>query len=774
LLSLSDDLQQHQIGHKAKNLSLLLKQGFAVPRGFVLTSRTQAQIADEKLKESIDSLGGFPVAVRSSSNLEDLDSASFAGLYESYLNVNSLEELRRRIEDCFQSSSSQRVSDYLEKKGIDSSHTKMEMGVLVQKMVNAKYSGVAFTLNPISGDSSEILVEYIEGLGEKLVSGQVTPKSISIDLDKKSSPRPAPFDLDSLERELLKVQAIFGKPQDVEWAINQDDKLYILQSRAITSSQFLKNCDEFTNADLKDGGVSSKVCTPMMYSLYQIGMKNSLPNYLNQVGLGRFSGKEDWLIFKYGRVYWNAGLVKRALMQIPDFDEEEFDKDLGISKDYGQSGPIKTPLTLKSLIRALPCLFKVNREYKTCLDLEKTSGQEFERQNKQWLKTISNFNNIEDEEFFHLFNEMKESFFSHYEPLYLRTVYNNANFQTDFKSFLKKIESKTHEKTNYLHLIDHIESISHMQIYRDLVHLKDLVATHGKTHPQANKARDKFFERHYHHGQSELDITVPRWGETPEIIDTLLEEVSYKHSSHQDLYRKELARLNHAIHKNCHFIERILLRSRLKTMAEKARQFIQVRESFRERSTKAYFIVRKFLLEAGKRLELGDDIFFYRIEEVGRIKVVKKIIESRRLRYHGYRNFEAPNEFGNGVIQTQLESLTEQRDGQIYYRGIACSSGSYSGKVRVITDLKDEGKLLPGDILVTKFTDPGWTPLLSKAGAVVTEVGGVLSHAAVIAREYGIPAVLNIPSITKILNEGQMATVDGEKGEVYVKAVDED
>ena len=210
-----------------------------------------------------------------------------------------------------------------------------------------------------------------------------------------------------------------------------------------------------------------------------------------------------------------------------------------------------------------------------------------------------------------------------------------------------------------------------------------------------------------------------------------------------------------------------------KRKLDQVRYFLLNREKLREFSTRGYYLIRIYLLGLSKKmaakglLKEVDDIFFFDINHVlnwcsGKTELDPDI-SYEKLMYQGYSNFSPPNEFGRGIKETKSE-----RNEHGCYSGIGCSPGTYEGTARVVLDLNDVGRIKNGDILITKFTDPGWTPTLATVGAVVTEVGGVLSHAAVIGREYGIPAVLNISNITNYVTDGQKIQVNGSTGEVTI------
>jgi phosphohistidine swiveling domain-containing protein len=240
-----------------------------------------------------------------------------------------------------------------------------------------------------------------------------------------------------------------------------------------------------------------------------------------------------------------------------------------------------------------------------------------------------------------------------------------------------------------------------------------------------------------------------------------------------------------AYHEVLNRIEKSSFRARRKYRAafpaavEQLRYFMVNKEKMREFSTRSYYVVRQYLLEAERRLRglgvLGerDDIFFLHIGELLDLAKnwrtlekdpIQKRIVYRRKMYQSFRKFTPPNEFGQKLVEKNEERLRGFLKGEGQLKGIACSPGVYEGLARIIKDLSEVEKIKPGEVLVTKFTDPAWTPVLGIVSAVVTEVGGVLSHAAVISREYGIPAVLNSKHATEIIQNGQRIRVDGDRG----------
>jgi phosphohistidine swiveling domain-containing protein len=745
-------------GGKAQKLHELLTADFSVPKGIVLTDIVDIFEAD------IERIGGFPVAVRSSGALEDLGQASFAGQYDTFLNVSSMDELKKRIRDCFESRYSDRVKDYLRNKKIEWSPETLKMSVLIQKMVRSKISGVIFTINPLTGIEEEMLVEFCEGLGERLVSGHVTPSLVIYNWfeDKKQSER---INLENTKiddahlNELIeiaaKIQAYYGSPQDIEWAIGSDDKLYILQSRPVTTFTPRLDTPELTDADFKDGGVSARVCTPFMFSVYREALEFSMGDYFKNINLIPNDENIQWIHYHYGRVYWNAEAVKEGLKKIPGFKEDDFDRDLGVQKDYGQKGPHKTALTIGSMIGAIPVLIGLQREYLNCKNMIELFRTKFEIEDeflKSQLKDIRKMNDLTFRDWF-----LKVIHFqNHTEKNYFRTIYNNSNFQTEFKSFLKKI--KAYSFGDEIDLMSELTGVAHLDVQSGLGKLRKAADFYGFESQTYHSEREKFLLHHYHHGPAELDLFVPRWGEKKEWVDELVLAYNPNLNGVKGKFEQTYYRLSESLN--------FFGRRKFLKLTEDSRKFLRLREEMRTYSTRSYYLLRLGLLEFCKREDLSEkDGFMLDILEIKNklLKMSKELpaTKKRMLYYEGYRHFTPPNDFG-GTIQTKKISPT---DG---LKGVGCSPGVFTGRARVILDIHATHHLTKDDILVTAFTDPGWTPVLARVGGVVTEVGGLLSHAAVIGREYGIPAILNLNQATKHIKDGDIIKIDGKTGELEI------
>lgn len=746
-------------GGKAQKLHELKAAGFPVPGGFVLNE------IQEISASAIDEIGGFPVAVRSSGSLEDLGEASFAGQYETFLNVTGPEELRKKVLECLDSRNSQRVKDYLSTRNISWTPESLKMSVLIQRMVEARIAGVLFTLNPLSGREEEMYVEYCEGLGERLVSGHVTPTRLVYNWfegckESETINSEGTTIEDVHLKELIelasRIQAFYGCPQDIEWAIGTDNKLYILQSRPITSYSVRTDRPELTNADFKDGGISARVCTPFMYSAYREALKYSMGDYFKKIQLLTNDESVQWIHYHYGRVYWNAEAVKEGLKKIPDYKEEDFDRDLGLQKDYGQQGPHRTPVTFSTVIHAIPVLVALNKEYIDCLNMVNHFRTRFEVQDEILKENVKKLSSMTKREFSAWFYNVI-LFQNETEKNYFRTIYNNSNFQSEYKSFLKKLP--VYQTGDEVDLMSELHGVSHLDVQSGLEKLSKIAAFYGYFSQTYYSGREDFLKTHYHHGPAELDITIPRWGENKEWVDDLVKNFVPTTRKIGSKFETTYSRIS----KSLNFFGR----RKFAKVTEKSRHFLRIREEMRSFSTRAYYLLRLGMLEFAKRNGIStEDIFMLDV-----LEIKKKLahpgyalpdISIRKRYYEGYKNFKAPNDFG-GTIQARTDSYSDKG-----LSGLGCSPGITTGRARVITDIHQTGNLSKEDILVTLFTDPGWTPVLARVGGVVTEVGGLLSHAAVIGREYGIPAVLNLIDATKIIKEGDLIRIDGKSGKVEI------
>ena len=787
----SNDFEVAAGGGKAAALHELVEAGFPVPPGFVIRPDFDlTAVSNDQLGAWVEHVGGFPVAVRSSGVLEDLDHASFAGQYESYLAVADLDTLRRRIADCRASAEGDRTQSYLARAGYSGDQARV--AVLVQRQIDARTAGVGFTIDPIHGIEDYAVVECCDGLGERLVSGHVTPTRFRLRLrdgavvdriEGSDSVDCSESDVAALARLMVAVQARRRRPQDIEWAIDKDDTLWLLQSRAITAIGWRTDIDQFTDADFRDGGVSARVCTPMMYSLYRNAFQATMQQYFIDLKLQPPDEVPEWIAMYYGRPYWNVSAVKRCFSKVPGFDEQSFDADLGVSKSYGAAGPLRVPTTAATVFRALPVALAVKRSTAAQLAIVERFAADWPATYGSWREKVAALSRTSDSTFFADLAECLLTFHANTERTYFTTIYNNTVVQDDFKKAINKFDAASNGNTAVIDLMGGLADISHMAAQRSIVGLYRVARDEGLDGPMWDRALADFVAEQGFHADMELELTCPRWSEAPKRVRAMIESMLASGNTPTDpatglaaqrkRFDDELAALRTRVRATP--LTRLRFGTVLERHLARARTYLVARERMREFSSRCYAIVRAYLVEAGARLAADnrladpDDVFMLPIDELVELSrdglppgAIGEEIRFRRAMYEGYRDLTPPHELGGGV------SVAAPCVDGTRLTGLGCSPGTVTGTARVLLSLKEIGLLSPGDILVTRFTDPGWTPALGLVAGVVTEVGGMLSHAAVIGREYGIPAVLNVPAATSVLRSGQRICVDGSAGSVEI------
>lgn len=695
------DPPRESLGGKAASLLELQLAGFLVPE-FLCTDDADAAAATL----------GFPLAVRSSASAEDGSSSSFAGQFRSFLNLTTVEAVREAITMCLESVKSPSVVGYCHRAGIDPA--SLHMTVIVQRMVQAELSGVAFSVNPATG-AEDVTIEACLGTGELLLSGQ----SASLPPDHPVLERHR-AEITRLARE---AQLHFGTPQDIEFAV-ENDTVFVLQARPITRIQFAPGTGEWTNADFRDGGVSCGVCTPLMWSLYDFIWEDALKGFLREIKLLRGDFQAGRLFF--GRPYWNLGAVKECLSCLPGFVEREFDRDLGVEPSYEGDGRV-TPMTWRSALAALPTLTAIPSIWKRqeAFDREFLDGG--------FARLVARFRDVPvdpDAQF----RELIEDVYRTTETNYFRTIY--------CASLAKLAFMESFPDADYPALVSALPAMRHLDPTRAM---REMIRRGERDIRPIQHAFP-------HRSRRELDISAPRWDEDAEWVAALLDGTSPEpgpdpRPAYETARAETLAGLPRS------------KRQSFERKLDRLRTFLWLREEMRDLSSRMYHIIRRHLLAIAAKRQLGDDIFFMTFQEI--IADDRSGIEAARATHRGFRHFLAPNEIGSRHTYSSTipsGALT----------GTAASRGCAQAKAHVARNIEEAMALEPGSVLVCSFTDPGWTPVLDRVAAVVTETGGLLSHAAVICREFGIPAVLGIPHATSRIPNAALVTVNGGTGAVTI------
>ncbi len=810
------DYKDEDFGSKANNLSILNQNGFNIPLGIIIpadiiksnmgnnipefSSYIQEKDWVIEQKASLDALTnniwnylnsnklGSSFAIRSSANLEDGANTSFAGMFTSILNIDNFNDFREGFFECMLSKYSDSVISYCQANKINPFSIKLN--IIIQQMIDAEHSGVCFSLNPLTGNAKEMVVESIAGLGENLVQGLVSPNRYIINWydnviqasEEKSENSISEPMMQKLIEISLEIQKYYGKPQDIEWAI-KNNELYILQARPLTAIHFDTKYD-WTNADLKDGGISSEITTPFMYSLYEYAFETTMPKYLESVKISPNYKVEKWFTHFLYYSYWNISAAKDGVKKIPGFVELDFDQDLGTEPNYKGKGHI-TKIGLKSVIQGIRILLALKKSINNTISKSKSELELLDDiidkyKNIDWYK-LDNKTLIE---------RIKKLFFDDYlkvEGSYFNVIYDNSNNTTLFKdAFAKKNKNNN---ISYLKLITGLQNLSHLQpsfhlwgISREIVSRTN-VFEYYKNNTSAYIADeyingiqipfkqqiDEFIDKYGFHSEKELSITEPNWDENPkQVFDTLCSFVLKKDSEsiieqnrkQKEIFDKEFFKIKS---------------KKLQKAIINHRYLLWVREEYRDRSSQMYHIIRRAFLSIGKillaenKLESAEDIFFLEMPQV--INLLKtgenmlEIIEKNKTIHQSFRNFDKPNEIFSHPYKF---STNISHESSTKLSGIACSFGLVEGEVYIAKTVSDAEKMPEGKIMLTKFTDPAWTIYFSKIIGLITETGGMLSHGAIISREYGIPAVLGVKNASTTIKSGDKVRIDGSTGEINI------
>lgn len=757
-------------------------------------------------------LGGTagPFAVRSSAVAEDGGDQSFAGLFVTELGVRGEGELLAAISRCFASALAPRVLAYL-KRGSDAAPAVPDIAVVVQELVEADAAGVLFTVDPVRGDDDVTVIEAVPGLGEPLVSGRAAADLVRVHAgsgrilehkvaDKKSAlvsdgarVIERALGVDEGRRAVLtdddaraltelgqQLQERLGVPLDIEWA-RSGGSFHLLQARPITAIRFADDVGEWTTADFRDGGVSADVCTPFLWSLYERAFDVSMLASCVRLKLREPDEKVKWSRMFFGRPYWNLGEVKRTLKKVPGYIEREIDTDLGVEPTYQGPGD-STPINLRNtftVIAAVQTLFAMLRDFDERLRLCRAFRDSFAARRAPFVRSADELRTLDDAALAALF-EGVIALQHETECSYFETIYALTNAKLDFKPTFEEVKRRSGGNLEYTALVGGLTDLSHM---RPLVDLFDLARrVHGEGRLATDDEVRAYASRWPHHARRELDITQPRWDEDQELVRELVDDAVRTYDPARDPRALQERRKQDAEGHRERALAAIgfhpMLKRAFLTKLERVRAFAWWREEMRDCSTWMYALVRRISLEVGRRLAArgafpgAGDVFFLRAEEAVDAFAGKLSLDEVRRRarrgarvMRGFARFKNPNEVGS----RHAVHRKEQRASDGALRGIPCSAGVAEGTARVATNLDEARALAAGEVLVACYTDPGWTPLFSRIAAVVTETGGLLSHAAVIAREYGVPAVLAVPDATSRVHTGERVRVDGSGGTVESK-----
>ncbi len=774
-----------------------------------------------------DYLGNFgekdAFAVRSSATAEDLRGASFAGQQDTYLNIIGKEAILKHISKCWASLFTNRAVIYRLQNGFD--HRKVQLAVVVQQMVFPQAAGILFTADPVTGNRKVVSIDAGFGLGEAMVSGLVNADNYKVRdgkiTDKKVSAKklaiyalkdggteeqeigPGQQNIQALADEQIlqlahigrTIEAHFGRPQDIEWCLADDKsdsyRIYIVQSRPITTLYPIPEAGDKENHVYISVGhqqMMTDAMKPLGLSVWQLAAGRPM----FKAGGTLFVDVAAQLATAAGRKMIIAimgehdPLIKDALIAITE--RGDFIKllpgdndDLGrIKSSTGKSSAdilasIKNdPVVVAGLIEQSEASIAAFKQ-----DIQTKSGTElFDfilEDGQQLRKSLTG----------------PETFAAIVAAVDAPTWLNN-----NLKAWLGEknpadtlAQSAPNNITSEmgLALLDvadvirpYPDVIAYLQKVKDDDFLDELHKFNGGQ--EAGDAICAFLDKYGMRCAGEIDITKTRWSEKPlMLLPMILSNI--KNLEPGAGKRKFEQGRQEALKKEQDLLERLRRlpdgeqkAAETKEMISLLRNFAGYREYPKYGIISLHFVYKQALMKEAEKLVKADvihekaDIYYLTFEEFHEVvrtnKVDNQLINERKEEYKLFQKLTPPRVItSDGEIVTGKYKHDDLPAGAI--AGLAVSSGFIEGRARVILNMED-ADLEDGDILVTTFTDPSWTPLFVSIKGLVTEVGGLMTHGAVIAREYGLPAVVGVENATKLIKDGQRIRVNGTDGYVEI------
>ncbi|MDP1829485.1 MAG: PEP/pyruvate-binding domain-containing protein [Archangium sp.] len=798
LVALPTDLGGARVGGKARGLSELMRWGCAVPPAFVLPPG--ASCDRPALDAALHALGGL-VAVRSSGVAEDGVTRSFAGMHDTVLGVATLDALEAAIATCRASATSARAAAYRGDAPADT------LAVVIQRQVAAVVAGVAFSADPVSGRRGCCVIEAVPGLGEGLVSGRVTPDRATFDAVSRAveALTPAPGRVACLDAPLatrvaeltLEVARHAGGDVDVEWAWD-GATLWALQWRPVTALPTPNPRVVWTNTNAAE--LLPEVARPLTFDVLNLCVAQLLNPLMRPLGM-EFE-KLGIVGLVGGRVYFN---MNAALGWTRAFPLMRLWKPAGFARLLGGdqralAAALATvrvddlPTHRVSLLRVLAGSWAMTR---ALVRFRSGDGSALIAATRAQTTRLTQVRLAElgDEALVRHFTDLPRDVFGESDENSSAPPSGVGMLAQFILGLLCRWWLGDSNGALSRRLLSGVGSLASAAPGTALRLLGAKVARLGlgavaarpwdEARPllqQTAEGRevladlDVFFAEHGHHARGEVDVALPRWSETPGFVwaqlgafasssGTLTEHTTT--AQRTTLIEETLARVGP--------LRRALLRSVLQRAALGA----ATRENAKDEGVRRLGLMRLAALEVGRRLvERGtvssrDDVFFLQVAELSPALAGGAqwagLVDERRQR-HARCEAVTPPDVVVGSWQPARPSREDTRPATRgeEFTGIAASMGVVEGPARVIGYVDEGARVLPGEVLVAPFTDPGWTPLFISAAAVVMDFGGMLSHGAIVAREYGLPAVVNVGPATRRLRTGQRVRVDGNSGVVTV------
>jgi pyruvate,water dikinase len=755
-------------------------------------------------------------AVRSSATAEDLPNASFAGQQDTYLNVIGVQSVLQHIRKCWASLFTDRAVSYRIQHGFD--HRKVQLSVVVQQMIFPEAAGILFTADPVSSSRKVISIDAGYGLGEALVSGivsadnykvrngKITGMNISsktiavyalpgggtteqtVEAERRDQQVLTDEQILQMERIGRTIEKHFGSPQDIEWCL-ADDTFYIVQSRPITTLFPVPDAgdqEDHVYVSVGHQQMMTDAMKPLGLSFFLLTTRAPMRTaggrlFVDITAMLRSPGNRQTVIDTMGKA---DPLIKDALLTV--LEHSDFLPPL--SSEEKQDGKRNVPLS--------PAGYRTQAESDPAIVtalIEKTQASLDEL--KQRIQTKSG-----TALFDYLLEDLQQLKHFLFDPgsfvVIMAAMDAAAWINEKMEEWLGEknaadtlAQSVPHNVTSEmgLALLDvadvirpYPEVTAYLQQASHADFLRDLPTLNGGS--EALHAINDFLNRYGMRCAGEIDITRARWSEEPATLVPVLLSHIKKYQPGESKRRFEQG-LHEALKKEKELMARVKQlpdgeqkAEETKRMIDLVRAFSGVREYPKYGMVCRYFEYKKALLKEAELLVQAkvihetEDVYYLSFEEfreaVRTQHADQQVITQRREEFRRFEKLTPTRVLtSDGEAVTGRYKREDLPPGAI--AGLAVSAGVIEGRARVIVNMQDAG-LEEGDILVTVFTDPSWTPLFVSVKGLVTEVGGLMTHGAVIAREYGLPAVVGVENATRVIRDGQRIRVNGTEGYVEI------
>ncbi|UJB45609.1 rifamycin-inactivating phosphotransferase [Streptomyces sp. A1-5] len=759
-------------------------------------------------------------AVRSSATAEDLPTASFAGQQDTYLNVVGPASVLRHVSRCWASLFTERAVTYRQRNGID--HRTVRMAVVVQQMVFPHAAGILFTADPVTGNRKVATVDAGFGLGEALVSGLVNPdvftvrqgevvakaiaaktravhalpaggtQEVAIAPQRQEQPALTDAQVVRLVQLGRRIEAHFGRPQDIEWCLADDD-FQIVQSRPITTLFPVPEAGDQENHVYVSVGHQQMMTDPMkplglsmwqltaMVPMHEAGGRlfvdatRRLASPTSRAALLDLMGRGDPLVRDALETVLGHDDFVPSLPDAPPGRPQSSRPQSGGPPASGAPTPIATdPAIVTELIeRSRESVAALERDIRTktgpaLFDFLLTAFEEHKRVLGDPLNLQAIMAGMEATWWL---NDKLQEWLGEKNVADTLTLSAPDNITSEMGLALLDVADVIRARP---------EVVAFLQGVEDEDFLDGLTKLAGGA--EARAAIEGYLDRYGMRCVGEIDITRPRWRERPTtLVPVILDNVrNFEPGAAERRFEQGRQK---ARKKEQDVLSRLRAlpdgdrkADETKRMIDRVRTFIGYREYPKYGIISRYFVYKQALLKEAERLVQADvlpekdDIFYLTFQELHDVvrsnQVDDQLIQQRKDAFRSYHALTPPR-----VLTSDGEALSGayRRDdvpaGALI--GLPVSVGTIEGRARVILDMA-QADLEAGDILVTTFTDPSWSPLFVGIAGLVTEVGGLMTHGAVIAREYGLPAVVGVAQATRLIRDGQRIRVHGTDGYVEI------